>query len=165
MLRRESLASRLSYVAPVMLAAVLLAAPDLPVSVLARRFVPASAWSFVAGAILTMLGLLFSIWARRYLGTNWSATVTIKQRHELVTDGPYAHVRHPIYSGLLLAMLGSAIAVGEWRALFAVALALLALWRKLWVEERWMQQHFGDAYRAYRRNVPALIPFLPRRSH
>jgi len=86
--------------------------------------------------------------------------VTIKEGHELVTSGPYALVRHPIYTGLLLALLGSTLALGDLRAVLAFALAAGALWHKLRIEERWMRQQFGDAYQAYSRRVAALIPFV-----
>jgi protein-S-isoprenylcysteine O-methyltransferase Ste14 len=94
------------------------------------------------------------------LGKNWSGTVTIKEGHELIMSGPYAVVRHPIYTGLLLAFLGSALARGDWRAVLAFALAAAALWRKLRFEERWMRAQFGDAYAAYARRVSALVPFV-----
>jgi protein-S-isoprenylcysteine O-methyltransferase Ste14 len=84
----------------------------------------------------------------------------LASRQKLVTSGPYALVRHPIYTGLLLAMLGSALALGDWRGVVAFALAAGALWRKLRVEESWMQQQFGDAYQAYSQRVAALIPFV-----
>ena len=77
-----------------------------------------------------------------------------------MNSGPYAIVRHPIYTGLLLALVGSALARGEWRGVLAVVIAFLALWRKLRLEERWMQEQFGPAYEAYRKRVAALIPFL-----
>jgi len=99
-------------------------------------------------------------WARRYLGTNWSSTVTIKEGHELVTAGPYAIVRHPIYTGLILAFVGTALAIGEWRAVLAAVLGVIAFWRKLSLEERWMREQFGERYQAYSRRVPALIPFV-----
>ena len=159
-LRHESLASRLSHIGPLVLAALLLSVPSVPVPVLGERFLPLATWAFGVAATLTAAGLLFSVWARRYIGTNWSATVTIKEGHELITRGPYALVRHPIYTGLLLAFAGSAMAIGEWRGVLAVALASLALWRKLRLEERWMHQQFGEVYRAYCRRVPALIPFV-----
>jgi protein-S-isoprenylcysteine O-methyltransferase Ste14 len=76
----------------------------------------------------------------------------------LVLGGPYRHVRHPIYTGLLLGFAGSALARDEWRGVLAVAIAWLALWRKLKFEERWMIEQFGDAYRSYQARVPALIP-------
>ena len=157
-LLREPGLSRLSYIVPLMLAALLVFIPNMPVSVLNDRFIPRGPWSFAIGAALTAGGLLFTVWARRYLGPNWSGTVTIKEGHELITTGPYAIVRHPIYAGLLVAFAGSAIAMGEWRAIVAVALALLSFLHKLRIEERWMEQQFGSAYRAYCQRVPALLP-------
>lgn len=161
--RREPLASQLTHMGPLALAALLLFTHRLAPGILDRRFVPASAWVFWLGALLTALGLAFTVWARVRLGREWSGTVTVKRGHELVTAGPYALVRHPIYTGLLLAFVGSALANGRWRAVLAVLIAGLALWRKLRLEERWMTERFGEAYRAYRARVPALVPFLPRR--
>jgi protein-S-isoprenylcysteine O-methyltransferase Ste14 len=159
-LHHESLPSRLSYVAPLALAGLLLSLRHVPVPALQERYLPFAAWPFVVAVVLTAAGLLFSVWARQYLGRNWSGAVSIKEDHELVTSGPYALVRHPIYTGVLLAILGSAIAVAEWRAVLALVLASLALWRKLRLEERWMLRQFGEAYHAYCRKVAALIPFL-----
>ena len=85
-------------------------------------------------------------------------TVTLKQDHELIRGGPYRWVRHPIYTGLLLALMGSAIAMNEWRGLIGVALITLALLRKIVVEERFLTEQFGDDYRRFRAAVPALIP-------
>jgi protein-S-isoprenylcysteine O-methyltransferase Ste14 len=157
---REPNLSRLSHIIPLVLAALLLSTPSISVSVLNDRFIPRAPWSFAIGVTLTAAGLLFTVWARRYLGPNWSGTVTIKEGHELITTGPYAIVRHPIYSGLLLAFAGSAVAIGEWRAILAVVLALLAFLHKLRIEEWWMERQFGSAYRAYCRRVPALIPLI-----
>ena len=86
--------------------------------------------------------------------------MTIKQDHELILSGPYSYVRHPIYTGLLLGFVGSAIARAEWRGVLAVAIAFGALWRKLNIEERWLSQEFGETYADYRRRVAALIPYL-----
>ena len=74
------------------------------------------------GLIMVAAGIAFAVWARHYLGRNWSGTVTVKQDHELIRSGPYRLVRHPIYTGLLLAILGTAVAFGEWRGLLAFAL-------------------------------------------
>ena len=127
---------------------------------LAARFVPQTVECEICGVAVTMAGLAIAIWARFYLGANWSATVTLKQGHELIRSGPYSVVRHPIYSGLLLAMLGTAIYVGEIRGLFAVALATWAWKMKSRVEESFMESEFGDRYVAYRREVKGLVPFL-----
>jgi len=83
---------------------------------LTDRFLPSSEWQFWAafGAVLTLAGLLFTVWARVYLGRNWSGmAATIKADHELITGGPYALVRHPIYSGLMLAFVGTGLAIGQ----------------------------------------------------
>ena len=127
---------------------------------LGKRFMTEAAWQFWVGAAITAAGLSFAIWARRHIGRNWSATVTLKQDHELVTSGPYAFVRHPIYTGLLFGFIGSAIALGQWRGIVAVAIAYLSLLRKYLLEERWMRERFGTAYADYSRRVKALVPFL-----
>ena len=159
--RRESLSSRLSHVVPLLLAVVLLWARRLPLPILDERFIAQAAWPFWAGAALTATGLLFTVWALACIwATNWSGTVTIKQGHELIMTGPYAVVRHPIYTGLLLAFVGSALARAEFRGILAVALAFWSLWRKLRIEESWMREQFGEAYQAYSRRVAALVPFI-----
>jgi protein-S-isoprenylcysteine O-methyltransferase Ste14 len=160
--RRESAASRRSYVLTLLLAVALLALPDQRIPIINERFLPAAAWPLRAGigAAVTLAGLLFTVWAREHLGNNWSDVVSIKVDHELVTSGPYRVVRHPIYTGLLVAFLGQAIARGEWQGLIAVALAWWAFWRKLRVEERLMREQFGPAYEAYSRRVAALVPFV-----
>ncbi|MGP8165465.1 MAG: methyltransferase family protein [Steroidobacteraceae bacterium] len=109
---------------------------------------------------MTAAGLLFSIWARQHLGRNWSGRVTIKADHELITTGPYRVTRHPIYTGLLIAFAGSALAVAEMRGLIAFVIAFAALWRKLKLEERYMREQFGQAYIDYQRQVAAIVPIL-----
>ena len=158
--RRESVVSGWLHLGPLMIAAALLWSRHLPSSWLTRRFMPAGDWAFWTGAALTLAALLFAAWARRHIGRNWSATVTLKQGHELVTSGPYALVRHPIYTGLLFAFAGSALALGEWRGIVAVGIAFASLWRKLRLEERWMRERFGADYEAYARRVKTLVPFV-----
>jgi protein-S-isoprenylcysteine O-methyltransferase Ste14 len=111
--------------------------------------------------LLVVLGLAFAVWARIHLGRNWSGAVTVKDDHELIRTGPYGLVRHPIYSGLLLAVLGTAIAFGEWRSLLALGFLTIAFLFKLHREERFMSESFPDDYPRYRAEVPALIPFIP----
>ena len=157
--RRESIGSRLLHVLPLLLAVGLLWSKRIPVALLNERLFPWAPWEFWTAAFITAAGLLFTVWARVYLGRNWSGVVTIKQGHELIDTGPYALVRHPIYTGLLVAFIGSAMALGEWRGLLAVLIAWAALWRKLRLEERWMTERFGEQYVAYCQRVPALVPF------
>lgn len=98
--------------------------------------------------------------ARPRLARNGSSSVTLKSDQELTDDGPYRWVRHPIYTGLLLALLGTALAVAEWRGLLAVALAAVALWRKLKREEALPRHEFGEAYAAYFARTGAVVSFV-----
>jgi len=161
--RQESVASRLSHIVPLAAGIGLLATLHVPVAWLTARFLPPTAGWFWLGFCLVLIGLACTIAARIWLGRNWSGTVTLKQDHELVRAGPYRWVRHPIYSGLLLAVLGSAIALGEWRGVLALALATVAFVRKIAIEERFLIEEFGDAFRHYRRQVPSLVPLPGRR--
>ncbi|MBE1160154.1 methyltransferase family protein [Dyella acidiphila] len=161
--RVESGVSRfLKYWLPIIVAvAVLSNAHDwLHGTVLTRRFVPAAAWIVWLGFALTVAGLAFTCWARVILGRNWSGVVQLKQDHELIVRGPYSIVRHPIYTGLLFAFLGTSLAIGEWRALLAALIVGLSFWRKLRLEERWLCELFGEQYRNYMRRVKALVPWL-----
>jgi len=157
---RESAYSRLSHYLPLAIAIYLLAAPHVPVGVLDQRFASPSLWLVQLGAALTIAGVAFAMWARMWIAGNWSSDVTLKRDHELIVAGPYCWVRHPIYTGILLALSGTALAVGEWRAALAVALAAVAFWRKLRIEEAVMRRQFGEAYARYAERVPALIPFV-----
>jgi protein-S-isoprenylcysteine O-methyltransferase Ste14 len=145
---------------PLMFAAWLLVQPPIHWPVLPVRLVPYGEAAYAVGVAMVAAGLAFSVWARVHIGRNWSATVTVKQDHELVQSGPYRLVRHPIYTGLLLALLGTAVARGDVQGFVAVAVAVAAIWRKLRLEERWMQDTFGDTYARYRAHVAALIPWL-----
>ncbi|MGH9393685.1 MAG: methyltransferase family protein, partial [Terriglobales bacterium] len=100
------------------------------------------------------------VWARRSLGGNWSSSPTLKQGHELVQRGPYGYVRNPIYTALLLMLLGTCIFVGRARAALAIVLAVAGLWVKLKQEEALMERQFPDTYPPYRKRVKALIPYL-----
>lgn len=146
--------------APIALGVLLLRGDPRFATWLGQRFVPATdVWPWV-GAAVTVAGAAVAVWARFYLGSNWSPTVTVKEKHELIRSGPYRVVRHPIYTGLLLAILGTAIYVGEWRGLFALGLALAAWKIKSLREEQFMQSEFGEEYEQYRREVKGLVPFV-----
>ena len=158
--RAQTSGSRLIHLALGAAAFTLLFNPVFETGPLAWRFVPDSPVIAYTGLTLTLVGNGFAIRARAYLGRNWSAIVTIKEDHQLILTGPYALVRHPIYSGFLLALLGSALVFGEVRGLVAFALAFLGWWFKSRVEEKFMQEQFGAEYAAYQRQVKALIPFV-----
>jgi len=114
----------------------------------------------LAGLGLAICGIGLSIWARLILRENWSSFPSIKQNHRLIVTGPYRLVRHPIYSGLLIALLGSALQYGLIRSFLALLTCAIGLYLKVSAEEEFMVQRFGEAYLRYRRNVNALVPFL-----
>lgn len=113
----------------------------------------------LAGLLLTILGVGFAIWARFTLGRNWGMPMTLRENPELVTAGPYAVVRHPIYTGIICAMLGTALAVGTWWV-FVLIVASVYFDVSARREERDMQARFPDAYPAYKARTKRLIPFV-----
>jgi protein-S-isoprenylcysteine O-methyltransferase Ste14 len=116
-------------------------------------------WLQGIGIALFVLGLLLAIWARLYLGRNWGMPMTQKDDPELVTTGPYHSIRHPIYSGILLAMIGTAIAVSLY---WLVAVLILGAYfvYSAFMEERFMADRFPESYPEYRRSTKMLVPFL-----
>ena len=158
--RRESRLSRLAHITPLGVAIILIALPNGRGGWFDARILPRGFAIYWTGVALLVAGLGFSIWARRRLGRNWSGTVTLKEDHELIRTGPYRWVRHPIYTGILLAFLGTAIALCEWRGVVATVLVAVAFLMKIRTEEGWMIETFGDDYRRYRTEVTALIPFI-----
>jgi protein-S-isoprenylcysteine O-methyltransferase Ste14 len=158
--RLEPAGSRIVRALVFLAVIVLLAWPHIPLAWLYRPIWAEGLGAFWLGAIVTAVGLLFAVWAREHLGTNWSRSVTIKQDHQLIVSGPYALVRHPIYTGILAGFIGMAIAIGQVRGVIAFVLVFLVLWYKLRMEERWMRDQFGAHYEAYSRRVAALVPFV-----
>jgi protein-S-isoprenylcysteine O-methyltransferase Ste14 len=108
--------------------------------------------------LLAALGFALTWWARIHLGRFWSAAVTLKAEHTLIRSGPYALTRHPIYTGLLLALLATAVARDSLGSLIGAGLILLGLVLKLRQEEQFLKAQFGAAYDAYKKDVPTLIP-------
>jgi protein-S-isoprenylcysteine O-methyltransferase Ste14 len=147
------------YWLPIILA-ILLMWPNawLDGTVLGRRILPDTYALALLGLLLIVAGVLFACWARYILGSNWSSEVQLKQDHELIERGPYRYVRHPIYTGILLALLGTVVLLGEWRALLGFVIMFVSFWRKLRLEETWLGEHFGPVYADYIRRVKALIP-------
>jgi len=111
-----------------------------------------------------LAGLLLTWLARIHLGRLWSSAITRKEEHRIVDTGPYAFVRHPIYAGIITALIATAIIEATFVALVGAVLITLGLWLKARAEERFLMEELGpDAYSSYCRRVPMLIPFLPRR--
>jgi protein-S-isoprenylcysteine O-methyltransferase Ste14 len=158
--RLEPVASRILRALIFLIAIALLVTTRIPLRWLYLQLWPAGFWPFWLGAAITITGLLFAVWAREHLGRNWSSAVTIKQGHELITTGPYAVVRHPIYTGILAGLLGTAIALSQVRGFIAFALFFLAFWIKFHMEEQWMRSQFGEAYDRYAHRTAALVPYL-----
>jgi protein-S-isoprenylcysteine O-methyltransferase Ste14 len=157
--RRETLAQRWIYALPLAVAMVLFTMPPRSVHLLALIFPPT--WTlYWIGTALLVAGLAFSIWARVTLGRNWSGIVTVKEDHELIQTGPYRLVRHPFYTGLLLALTGSALARDRWSSVAAVALIFVSFWIKLLREEAWMRETFGEKYEAYCARTKRLVPYV-----
>lgn len=113
--------------------------------------------------VLQALGLVFCWYARLYLGRLWSANITRKAGHKLIESGPYAIVRHPIYTGLILAFLATGAAEPTAFGLLGTAMVILSFWLKARMEEAWLSNELGaDDYDGYRRRVPMLLPFGPK---
>jgi protein-S-isoprenylcysteine O-methyltransferase Ste14 len=130
----------------------------LRIAPLGWRFVPRNQAIEIAGAIMAVAGLSITVWAREHLGRNWSDKVEIKVNHELIRSGPYAHMRHPIYSGMLLAVAGTALAIGEWRGVVSFCILATSYSIKAKKEERVLAQKFGERFRMYQNETGFLIP-------
>jgi protein-S-isoprenylcysteine O-methyltransferase Ste14 len=157
---RESLVSRIPYLMFTVAAFYAMFSHDVAYDWLHLRILPRDLPIENLGIALTAAGLLFSVWARAYLGRNWSGNVTIKVGHELIRSGPYRWVRHPIYSGMILAMIGTAINKGQLRGFIAVVLLWIGFSLKSKIEERFMVTTFGQEYEHYSRNTGAIVPRL-----
>jgi protein-S-isoprenylcysteine O-methyltransferase Ste14 len=111
------------------------------------------------GVMLCVAGIAFAIWARRYLGRNWGMPMSLREGHELITTGPYAYVRHPIYSGILLAQLGSFLAGREWWLALFVACAIYFIYSAV-TEEKLMAHEFPTEFQNYKQRTKMLVPFV-----
>jgi protein-S-isoprenylcysteine O-methyltransferase Ste14 len=116
-------------------------------------------WRAGLGLVLFALGLGFAIWARVHIGRNWGTPMSRKDDPELVTSGPYRLVRHPIYSGIVVGLVGTAVAL-SWPWLIAVVLAGVYFGYSATVEERYLTEQFPDAYPKYRRSTKMLVPLI-----
>ena len=164
--QKAPLSSRLRYSIPVVIGAYLMFAASSPYGSspfgwARTHILPRSNWLDVGAVLLVAFGIGIAIWARFYLGTNWSSAVSVKIGHELVRTGPYRWVRHPIYCGLLLALTGTALQHDRLIGLAAVGLFWLGFWIKSRMEEQFMRQTFGEQYIEYCKTTGALMPKFP----
>jgi protein-S-isoprenylcysteine O-methyltransferase Ste14 len=158
--KRPGIGSELIYRLPMLAGALLIFVPafDYDGPLRLWHVSRAGAWTCVA---LLAAGIAFAWWARLHLGRLWSGRITRKADHHVVDTGPYRLVRHPIYSGLLLALLATTAVKGTAPALAGFTCLLAGIWLKARREEHWLGQELGGAYQDYRRRVPMLLPFGP----
>lgn len=157
--RTEASGERMAHIA-FMVIGFLLLRSDAPPSLnwLNHTFVSGGRWIDWLGAWTTLVGVLFAIWARLAIGREWSAEIQIKEGHELIRSGPYAHIRHPIYTGLLIGVSGTALAIGEYRALLGVLVICIGFARKAKTEESFLAAQFGPAFEEHRRRTGFFLP-------
>ena len=114
----------------------------------------------VTGTVFAIIGVAFAIWSRQSLKHNWSGEVAITEGQQLIRSGPYAIVRHPIYAGMLLALLGTTLVASTVGSLIGFFLAIISLWQKADTEEQFLRVEFGEQYAKYQREVKFLIPYI-----
>jgi len=146
----------LRHLVPVMVAFLLLSQSDASYGWRGLRFAPENGTLSLLGLVLAGAGVAFAVWARWRLGCNWSAAVSIREQHDLIRTGPYRAARHPIYTGLLLVIMGTMLIVGELRALLAFAIVLASFYLKARKEDAWLAREFGETF------VKQTGMFLPR---
>ena len=157
--KKETYFQRFGYTVPLILAFYFLFRPEVhDYPYLGARFVPSGPPTEWAGVLLTAAGVAVAIWARWHLGSNWSGVVTLKEGHELIRTGPYRAIRHPIYTGILLAIFGTMVTLGEMRGL----IGLVAVWASFYIkarrEESFLAQEFGPAFAEHQRRTGMFLP-------
>jgi protein-S-isoprenylcysteine O-methyltransferase Ste14 len=155
---RQPLPGRLLYLLFTTVVVVLLSR-GIREGYLAREVLPHTLWTGILADVIVLAGLVVAIWARAVLGGNWSARVTLKENHELIRRGPYRIVRHPIYSGLLLMVLGTAVLVGRVSGFFALLVCFCGFWVKSRQEEALLTSRL-PGYSEYKARTKALVPFV-----
>jgi protein-S-isoprenylcysteine O-methyltransferase Ste14 len=159
--KKESFAARYGVMAIEAVGFYLLLSHDAATGILARRVIPPTDdLRVVAAVVLVWGGIALALWARWHLGQYWSGRITIKEDHKLIRTGPYARLRHPIYSGLDLAVIGSALAIDHWRCVLGACVIIFGFWIKAKREEAMLTGQFGAAFEEHRRDTGFLLPKL-----
>jgi protein-S-isoprenylcysteine O-methyltransferase Ste14 len=156
--RRESPLQRVEHLLPAVVGFALVFREGFGGALLARPIFVAGPISLLICVVVTVLGLLFAVWARLTLGANWSGTITIKTDHQLIRRGPYRWIRHPIYTGMLAALLATAITQGLWSGVVGFAFVFFALFRKARREELFLSQEFGEGFAEHRQHTGMFLP-------
>jgi len=148
------------YRLPILLGAILLAPWTAAALGAAPLYHLGNTGTYVT-AVVVLIGVSFTWWARVHLGRFWSNAITHKEGHRIVDTGPYGLVRHPIYTGLILAILATGVAVATWTSLLGALLISFGEWQKARMEEKFLSVELGpDAYLSYCHRVPMIVPFL-----
>ena len=151
----------LQYWFPLIIAVLLLGPGDwFGHTFLRENFVPHNNLVGIIGLSFSAFGASIACWSRYTLGKNWSLSVQKKESHELIQDGLYKYVRHPIYTGLILLFIGNTLLVGDYRGIIAVIIVFISFWFKLKKEEKLLTETFGKRYLEYIAKTKALIPFV-----
>jgi protein-S-isoprenylcysteine O-methyltransferase Ste14 len=150
------------YRLPILLGAILLMPWTASALGVRPLYHPGNSGTYVL-AVVALLGIAFTWWARIHLGRFWSNAITHKEDHRIIDTGPYGAVRHPIYTGLIVAILATGVAVATWTALVGALCISFGQWQKARMEENFLKAELGEAaYGAYCRRVPMILPFMRR---
>jgi len=158
--KREPPGERLAHILLMTVAFYLVFPRNPPIGRLNERMFPSEPWRVALGVALTFAGVAFAMWARHHIGQFWSARVSIVSEHKLIRSGPYARIRHPIYTGMLLALVGTGLVVNRYRVILGLAMALIGFTRKAKKEEGFLAAQFGEAFEEHRRHTGFLLPKL-----
>ena len=156
----ESFYSRALHLIPTVLVFFGFFSDVLNFSFFAIRILPDNNLIGITGNIFTVLSACFAVWARIELGRFWSASITLKEGHRLIRSGPYHYARHPIYTGLIFGLLGTALIIGKVFGFILVILTLGVYIRKIRNEETLMTAQFGNEYLNFKKETKAIIPYL-----
>jgi protein-S-isoprenylcysteine O-methyltransferase Ste14 len=156
--KKEAFAARYGIMFLEIVGFVLVFREDAGIGVLGEKVFERSYATGITGVALTWAGIALAIWARAHLGQYWSGRITIKEDHKLIRTGPYARLRHPIYSGLDLAVIGSAMAIDRWRCVAGVCVIIVGFWIKAKREESMLGAQFGSDFEEHRRHTGFLLP-------
>lgn len=158
MRKREPALQQLSYVLIVLVGLFLLFGAGARFGFLNRTFVEPQSWVGALAVSLTALGIGFAIWARHHIGRYWSGSVSLREGHQLIRTGPYSHIRHPIYAGILVAVAGTLLLGRRYIDLAAFAVVVLGLTVKAKREEALLAGEFGAAFEEHRRHTGFFLP-------
>jgi protein-S-isoprenylcysteine O-methyltransferase Ste14 len=157
-IKREPATQALARIVLLCVAFILFYSSDPRFGILNERFIPHREWIRGLGAALTVAGVTFAIWARYHIGQYWSGAVALKVGHQLIRTGPYSRIRHPIYTGILLALTGTTLLIGQYRAIVALAIWVIGLTWKASREEALLAGEFGPAFEEHKRLTGFFLP-------